>query len=303
MKSRHSYLTLLLVGLAACSETPPPPPLPPGKPTAEAPPPAEAPVARMAAPKALAGLAFFAGSVDACEHASLKPAETEARPLKVGLIPTTISPALANDLTAKTRVWKVESSPFDFYRILSGNRPDGLRPNRPALGCIRYSMTEEDGASNADMTFSVTYDPKTPEVLSVMPVRLHYRHGGAGQAAMEVALSLKTYALERNSGRVATSLQNQEMAVEIFQDPGADIAYDPVNGPSIVVPLPAWDYSAKSDNPRHNLSVLALTVTEIADFDWLQSQTYRLWPSWEYEATDVAKIRFSSEYYSHTHAP
>lgn len=312
MRSRPSpWKFLFVISLTACST--------PEKPAAEPPPPppvaqAEAPIARVAAPRASAGLAFFPGGADSCGHAVLKTAETEALPLKVGAIPAAIPATLNNQLIEKTRVWKVESSSFDFYRILSGGQPGGLRLDRPAIGCIRYSMTEQDGSPHADMIFSVTYNPKTPEVVTLKPVRIQYRdfaalsaNSGAAEAALEVGLSLKTYSLERTSGRVGTSLQNQEMAVELFRNRGPgqpiDQFYDPVNGPSAMVPLPPWDYSSKSDNPRHNLSILAITVTEIADFDWLQAQIHRLWPSWEYEATDVAKIKDAAEFYSHTHAP
>jgi hypothetical protein len=55
------------------------------------------------------------------------------------------------------------------------------------------------------------------------------------------------------------------------------------------------------ENPRHNLSLLELTVTEIADFDWLQSQLNILWPAWEYEATDVSKFKLSAEFFRRGH--
>ena len=44
-------------------------------------------------------------------------------------------------------------------------------------------------------------------------------------------------------------------------------------------------------------------MTEIADFGWLESKINTLWPSWEYEATDVSKIKLAARYYEGTHKP
>ena len=242
-----------------------------------------------------------------------KMEEIEAAPLKVGLIPAMIQPSLAAQLTEKTRVWKLESQGLDFYKILSDGRPEGLKPDLPAAACIRYSMFRQGGSElDADMIFSVAYSPKTPEIISLMPVRLYYRDFAAladgpdvAQAAVKVTLGLRSFSLERTSGRLATSVQNEETVVELVGNPGSGRPvyqlYDPVSGPTITIPLPPWDFSPASVNPRHNLSILGITVTEIADFGWLQSHVHALWPSWEYEATDVSKIKVAAQFYSHAH--
>ena len=243
---------------------------------------------------------------------SSKMDEVEAKALKVGLIPNAISPTMANQLTDKTRVWKIETSGFDFYRILSDAHPDGLRPDTPFVGCIRYSMFTEKSELYSDMIFSVTYDPKIPEVIKLAPVRLYYRDfgtlsagSGTTEAALKVELSLRGFSIERTYGRQATTFQNEEMATEIIRNKGDGRSvyqiYDPVSGPSATLPLPPWDYSSTSVNPRHNLSILGITVTEIADFDWLQARWQTLWPSWEYEATDVSKIKIASQFYAQSH--
>ena len=294
---------LCLTGCGEVSKTVLPPPAPEAKPAEDAPPPP--PIPLDPAPKAQASLSFLSGGDRGCETAqpARKMEEVEAASLGIGMIPTAIPPRLANQLTAKTRVWKVDSPDFDFYKILSGGRPGGLRPDKPALGCIRYQMNDE-----TEMVFSVRYNPKSPEILSIAPVRIHYRdfaslsaHSGARQAAFKASLSLRTYSLDRNSGRLTTNLKNEEMAVGILADPGTGAAidriFDPSTAPAAKIPLPPWDYSSADETPRHNLSVLEITVTEIADFDWLQSQILTLWPGWEYEATDVAKLKHSAEFY------
>jgi hypothetical protein len=247
------------------------------------------------APQGRASLSFLSR----CEGPGPAPRmeEIAAEPLKIGMIPTAIPRALANDLTDKTRVWKLASPDFDFYRILSGGRPGGLRPDRPSAACIRYAM---EGV--AEMEFSLTYDPKRPEILTIAPARIRYR-GFAARAAVRVTLSLKTYSLERTAGRQSASLQNEEMAVEILPAGGpVEIRYDPAGTANAKIPLPPWDYSPASETPRHNLSVLSIAVTEIADFDWLQSQARILWPGWEYEATDAAKLKSSADFFSRSHA-
>lgn len=306
---------LCLIGCSEVSKTTPPPPATEAKPAEPAaPPPLQIPLTP--APKALASLSFLSAGDPRCAGhtapADVKMERIEAEPLKIGLIPVTMSRMLVNQLTEKTRVWKVESPGFDFYKILSGGRPGGLRSDRPSNACIRYA-TSDDGASlSAEMIFSVTYNPKVPEVIGIAPARIHYRdfptlsaHSGSSQAAVKAALSLKTYSLERTSGRQSASLQNEEMSVEIFTNPGTggaiDQLYDPATAPGSKIPLPPWDYSSAYENPRHNLSLLELTVTEIADFDWLQSQLYVLWPAWEYEATDIGKLKHSAEYFSRYH--
>jgi hypothetical protein len=50
----------------------------------------------------------------------------------------------------------------------------------------------EDGVSLvSEMVFSVTYNPKTPEIIAIAPARIHYRdfltlsaHGGSRQAGL-----------------------------------------------------------------------------------------------------------------------
>jgi hypothetical protein len=79
------------------------------------------------------------------------------------------------------------------------------------------------------------------------------------------------------------------------------VRYNPAGGIGAKIPLPPWDYSSAYENPRHNLAILGISVTEIADFDWLQSQLRVLWPSWEYEATDVAKLKLGAEFFSRAH--
>ena len=238
--------------------------------------------------------------------------EVEAEPLKIGMIPTMMSPDLINQLTENTRIWQLESKGLDFYQILSGRRPDGLKEDKPAVACLRYSLFRPGTGLYSDMLFSVTYNPKTPEVLTIMPVRLYYRdfaaladRPGASWAAVRVTLDMRTYALDRNAGRVASPMQNQEMAVELISSPGAGRAvyqlYDPVEGPTITLPLPPWNYSATSINPRHNLSMLGIKVTEIADFDWLRSQRHNLWRGWEDAATDVSKLTLAAQFYRRTH--
>lgn len=268
------------------------------------------------APKAWASLGFLPGSDAGCVATpapiSTKMVEITAEPLKIGMIPTAVPRPLANQLIEKTRIWHLESQGFDFYKALSGGRPEGLRADRPATACIRYSLSEDGASLVSDVILSVSYNPKTPEVISVAPSRIYYRdyptlsaHSGSSQAAVKVMLNLRTFSLERTSGRQSTSIQNQEMAVEIFGDPKTDGAfqqlYDPASDASSTVALPPWDYSSTYENPRHNLSILGITVTEIADFDWLQSKILTLWPGYEYEATDVGKLKQSAEFYSHTH--
>jgi hypothetical protein len=250
------------------------------------------------------------GKTDAPPPAKIE--EIAAEPLKVGFVPESVPRAFANQLIDKTRLWQMESQSFDFYKMLANGHPNGLRPDLPSVGCIRYSMFGTDSELYSDMIFSVTYNPKTPEVLTVAPVRFYYRdfatlsaHSGAREAAVKVTLGMRVFSLDRNAGRLSACLQNQEMAVEIFTDDGAGRAvydlYDPVSGPNATIPLPPWDYSSTTDNPRHNLSVLGITVTEIADFDWLQSESHKLWPGWEPSATDASKIGTSALFYSHTH--
>lgn len=304
---------LFLVGCSEVSKNPLPPPVPEEKPAEQpAPPPLKV------APKAWASVNFLPGSESGCRTdaapapISAKMVEIAAEPLKIGMIPTAVPRPLANQLIEKTRIWHLESQGFDFYKALSGGRPEGLRLDRPATACIRYSLSEDGASLVSDVILSVTYNPKTPEVISVAPSRIYYRdyatlsaHSGSSQAAVKVALNLRTFSLERTSGRQSTSIQNQEMAVEIFSDPQIGGAfqqlYDPASDASSTVALPPWDYSSTYENPRHNLSILGITVTEIADFDWLQSKILTLWPGYEYEATDVGKLKQSAEFYSHTH--
>lgn len=319
MTIRQSVLvTVSLLSLIGCSEVfpkPSPPPVAEAKPAEEPPPPPPAPL--IAAPKAQASLTFLTGSDPRCTGkaaaSEVKMEEIEAQPLKIGMIPTNMSRTLVNQMTEKTRVWKIVSPGFDFYKILSDGRPSGLHPDRPSTACIRYAMSEDGARLYAEMIFSVTYNPKTPEVIAITPARIHYRdfsslsaRSGSSQAAVKVALDLKTYSLERNSGRQSAGLQNEEMSVEIFTNPGTgdaiDQFYDPATVPGPKIPLPPWDYSSAYENPRHNLSILGLTVTEIADFDWLRAQSGTLWSNWEYEATDVAKLKHSAELYRGAHA-
>lgn len=318
MRIRQSVLVAIgLLGLIGCSEvsknsSPPPPPE--AKPVENAPAP---PVPLTPAPKALASLSFLSGSDPRCEGKTspteARMEEIEAQPLKIGLIPVTMSRTLVNQMTDKTRVWKIDSPGFDFYKTLSNSQPGGLRPDRPSTACIRYAMGDGGDGLSSEIVFSVTYNPKTPEVIAIAPARIHYRdfaslsaRSGSRQAVVKAALSLKTYSLERTSGRQSASLQNEEMSVEIFDNPGTggaiDQFYDPATVPGAKIPLPPWDYSSSYENPRHNLSILELTVTEIADFDWLQSQLNILWPAWEYEATDVSKLKLSAEIFRRGHA-
>ena len=320
MTIRQSVLaTLSLLSLIGCSEVSPKPipqPPPEAKSAEEPPPPPQPPIPLLAAPRTLASLSFLAGSDPRCAGQVVSPEtkmeEIEAQPLKIGLIPVTMSRRLVNQMTEKTRVWKLTSPGFDFYRILSAGQPGGLHPDRPATACIRSAMSEDGVSLLSEMVFSVTYDPKTPEIIALFPTRIHYRdfptlsaQSGSRQAAVKAALSLKTYSLERTSGRQSTNLQTEEMSVEIFDNPqtgGAiDQLYDPATVPGAKIPLPAWDYSSAYENPRHNLSLLELTITEIADFDWLQSQLNILWPAWEYEATDVSKLKLSADFFRRGH--
>lgn len=345
----RALLAVAVVSVSGCSEAPPPSAPPAAAP--EAPPaPPPAPVPLVAAPKANGRLTMIAsGGVKAalgqpldasaaaselvrrdeasniaarCAPSGLKARKAheetgkfdllEADPLKIGMIPTEIPPALANQLTEKTRLWQLASEQFDFYKTLSDGSAEGLKLETPAIACIRYSLFRQDGGLYSDMLFSVTHNPKKPEILTIMPVRVFYRdfsaladQPGATQAAVKVMLEMHTYSIERTSGRAAAAMPNQEMLVELFGNPGAGQPlyqlYDPVNGPTATIPLPPWDFSQNSINPRHNLSTFHITVTEIADFDWLQSQYVRLWPGWEYAATDVSKLKLGAQYYSRTH--
>jgi hypothetical protein len=149
---------------------------------------------------------------------------------------------------------------------------------------------------------------------TITPVRLYYRNfasladrPGATQAAVRVTLDMRAYSLDASSGRVATPMQNLEMAVELIDNPGAGRAlyqlYDPVDGPTVTLPMPPWNYSAGAPTLRHNFSLLGIKVTEIADFDWLSSHRHTLWPGWEAEATDVSKIQLGAQFYRRTHRP
>ena len=314
---KRSVLALGLLCLAGCggvAETRPPEAAAPPPPAEQPAPPAEP---LEPAPKGWASVSFLPGGDAGCAAAPApipsKMLEITAEPLKIGMIPTAIPHALANQLTEKTRIWHLESQGFDFYEALSGGRSNGLRTDRPAQACIRYSLSDDSASLASDVILSVTYDPKTPEVIRVAPARIHYRdfatlsaHGGSSRAAVKVALTLRTFSLERTAGRQSTSIQNQEMAVEIFADPRTGGAlrqlYDPADTASTVA-LPPWDYSSAYENPRHNLSFLGVTVTEIADFDWLQSKILTLWPSYEYEATDVSKLLLAAEFYRRGHLP
>jgi len=347
MRSRlAALLTVSILSISACSETAPPSAPPPPPAAAPEPPPAPAPL--LDAPKAMGSLTMISSSdikallgqpLDASPAAAelvrrdaastiagrcapigakagkghetaVKIDEVEAETLKIGMIPTAVPRDLANQMIEKTRLWQVSSPEFDFYKTLSDGNQAGLKPDRAAVSCIRLSLFRS--GLYADMIFSVTHNPKKPEILTVMPVRVFYRdfpsladQPGAAQAAVKVTLDMKSYSRERTSGRVASAMANQEMLVELFADPGAGQPvyqlYDPINGPSATIALPPWDFSAKSVDPQHNLSMLNINLTEIADFGWLAGHAPILWPGWEAEATDVTKLRRSAAYYRRTH--
>ena len=280
--TRRPVLLLTALLLTGCAQPPVPPPAPP--PETPSPPP-EPPAPLHEAPKAHASLGF---STDCTGQA--KSEEIEAEALKIGMIPTAVPRPLANQLIDKTHVWHTESQGFDFYKSLS------LHPGKPAQGCIRYAMSDTAGPY-AEITLAVTYDPKMPEVLNIAPTRITYRDLSTRHAAIKVTLGLRTFSLERNSGRQSNSLQNQELLVDIFNSGPIDQRYDPAGGIATTIALPPWDYTESLSAPKHNLSFLAITVTEIADFDWLQSQILTLWPGYEYEATDVAKLKLGAAYY------
>ena len=310
---RKALLVLTTACVAAsCSETPPPAPPAPA-PAVEAPEPPPVPIA-VEAPRAAGNLTFIAGRCDKPHGFDAgKFEEIKAEPLKIGAIPERLQVGALADLKRKTRVWQLESQGLDFYKILSDGNPNGLKFDVPAAACIRYSLYRPGSAElYSEMLFSVSYNPKKPEILTIMPARIYFRdfqaladQPGATQAAVKVTLGLRTFSLERTSGRAAASMQNQEMAVELIDNPGPgkaiDRLYDPVSGPTATIPLPPWDYSPASVNPRHNLSIFGITVTEIADFGWLERNINTLWPSWEYEATDISKIKIAARFYAETH--
>jgi len=47
----------------------------------------------------------------------------------------------------------------------------------------------------------------------------------------------------------------------------------------------------------------AITVTGIANFGWLEHNINTLWPSWEYEATDVSKLKIGAKHFEAAHKP
>ena len=319
-------LLVVLAALAACTQAPPPAPQPPAE--APAPQPEPAPIPREA-PRAAGALTFIAGSQIAaaldgsgdlarrdaasgiarrCGATNRKSAASEAKfeeikaePLKIGAIPERLTVGALAELAQQTQIWQLESQNFDFYKILSDGNPNGLKFDAPAAACIRYSLYRPGSPElYSDMIFSVSHNPKTPEILTVMPVRIYFRQA---PAAIKVTLGLRTFSLERTSGRAAAAMQNQEMAVELFGNPGQPVyqLYDPASVPSANIPLPPWDFTPASVNPRHNLAVFGISVTEIADFGWLESHTHDLWPSWEYEATDIAKLRAGARIYARSH--
>lgn len=339
-----SLLTVSILSVTACSETPPPPAPPPALPAAPEPPPAPL----LDAPKAMGSLTMIPASnikalleqpLDAspaaaelvrrdaasgiagrCAPIGAKAGkaragaaqrdELEAETLKIGMIPTAVPRDLANRMIEKTRLWQASSQEFDFYKALSDGNAAGLRPDLAAVSCIRFSLFRPD--LYADMIFSVTHNPKKPEILTLAPVRIFYRdfasladQPGATRAAVKVTLDMKSYSLERTAGRVASAMANQEMLVELFAESGAGQPvyqlYGPAKAATATIALPPWDFSAKSADPRHNLSLLNINVTEIADFDWLESHAPILWPGWEPEATEVAKLKKGAAYYRRTH--
>ena len=337
---KKALLTAALC-ITGCSQTPPPPPAPPVAETPAPQPPEPAPMP-IEAPKAAGSLAFIAGSdikaalegsgelarhdlangiaarcgaVSTKSHAGEagKFEEIKAEPLKIGALPERLRRGAFAELVYETRVWQVESQGVDFYKTLSDGNPNGLKFDTPAAACLRYSLYRPGSPElYSDMLFSVSFNPKKPEILSVMPVRIYFRdfaaladQSGSTQAATKVTLGLRTFSLERNSGRAAASMQNQEMAVELIGNPGAGQPvyriYDPATVPTATIPLPPWDYSPASVNPRHNLSIFAITVTEIADFGWLERNINTLWPSWEYEATDVSKLKLAARHFDAAH--
>lgn len=318
-------LLVILAALAACSQTPPPAEAPAPQPVAAP----EPPPVHQEAPRAAGALTFIAGSDIAAAlegsgdlarrdaandiarrcgatgkkgHAdAAKFEEIKAEPLKIGAIPERLRTGAMAELVQQTQIWQQDSPTLDFYKILSDGNPNGLKFDAPAAACIRYSLYRPGSPElYSDMIFSVTHNPKTPEILTVMPVRLYFRQA---PAAIKITLGLRTFSLERTSGRAAAAMQNQEMAVEMFDTPGQPVyqLYDPATVPMANIPLPPWDFTPASINPRHNLSVFGITVTEIANFDWLVSHTHDLWPSWEYEATDIAKFRAGAQVYAKAH--
>lgn len=342
-----ALLGLVAACLIGCSEVTPPPAPPPAAP--ETSPAAPVPVPVVDAPKAYGSLTMISSreikalleqpldgsaaaselvrrdgindiagrcapkGVKAGEAQSISPKkdEIDADSLKIGMVPTAVPPALAAQLTQKTRLWQLNSQGFDFYKTLSAGSPEGLKEEMPAVACIRYSLFRAADLYS-DMIFSVTHNPKKPQILTILPVRVYYRDFAAladqpnvTQAAIKVILEMHSFTLDRTSGRVAAPLQNQEMLIELWSNPGAGQPiyqlYDPVNGPAATIPLPPWDFSTASVNPRHNFSLLGITVTEIADFDWLRSQTHILWPGYEYASTDVSKLTLGALYYRRTH--
>ena len=294
---KKTLLAAAALCIAGCTETPPPapPPAPSAVEEAPVPPPPAPPVE---APRAAGILTFIAGgdikaALDgsgelarhdmandiACRCGAKsgkgvgdpgKAEEIKAEPLKIGALPERLQTGAFADLKRKTRVWQLESQGLDFYKILSNGNPNGLSFDAPASACIRYSLYRPGSPEiYSDMLFSVSYNPKKPEILTVMPVRIYFRdfaalsdQPGATQAAVKVTLGLRTFSLERTSGRVAAAMQNQEMAVELIAgQPGKPIyqLYDPVSGPTATIPLPPWDFSPASVNPRHNLSIFGIT--------------------------------------------
>ena len=336
---KKALLTAAALCIAGCSQTPPPPP---PAPAAEAPAPQPEEPAPKEAPRAAGSVSFIAGSdikaalegsgelarhdlangiparcgaVSAKSHAGEtgKVEEIKAEPLKIGALPERLRRGAFAELVQETRVWQVESQGVDFYKILSDGNPNGLKFDTPAAACLRYSLYRPGSPKlSSDMLFSVSFNPKKPEILTIMPVRIYFRdfaaladQPGATQAALKVTLGLRTFSLERNSGRATASMQNQEMAIELISNPGAGQPvyrlYDPATVPTATIALPPWDFSPASVNPRHNLSMFTITVTEIADFGWLEHNINTLWPSWEYEATDVSKLKIGAHHFDAAH--
>jgi len=262
------------------------------------------------------------GVLERCASGALKPhaeAATVFKPWTVvaDIIPTGVQPnritnEFVNQMRAVTRVWNGRATGFDFYRILSDDRRLGLSFDRTASSCLRFSRVDgETRELVSDLLFQFTFDPDKPQIIRLMPLRVYFRRfddlarRGADEAAIKVLVDLQTMSLERTGGRMSRPINDQEVLVGLFRRSDAGEGpiyrlYDATTVPPEITTLPPWDYSAKSENPRHNYSVARVAVTEYSDIAWLRAHLEEVWPRWEYAATDVSRILDSDRLYSYS---
>jgi hypothetical protein len=104
---------------------------------------------------------------------------------------------------------------------------------------------------------------------------------------------------ERNQGWSRKTLDDELLVARIANNGGGSLyqLYDQDQAPAVSIPLPPWDYEAKSDAPRHNYTMLSFKITEIRDLPWLIANASALWPNYEYEATPAFHIEAESPRY------